>query len=158
MKITALALIATAAMTAPAAALDRCTPQEAKLDRNNARCDDLGFRRVTAAPDGLDVSAWARAMQSHERLVAKAIQMQDIGELRRQAIELRARSSDPQSWPDTDKWNLARVYCSTTAQELANFVDDKLKSTARGEIAAEASYKAYQEAARTCKRGVQKLK
>ncbi|MGO4286894.1 hypothetical protein [Bosea sp. TAB14] len=118
---------------------------------------------VVAAPQTLEaqetsVSAWAKAMQRHEQLVAKAAQISDVAELRRQSVELRARSAEPSSWPDEDRWTLARVYCATMAQELANFVDDKLKGTARGELAADASLKAYRNAGPNCKRGIQKLK
>lgn len=103
-------------------------------------------------------ATWSRAMQQHERLVLKAAQVRDASELKRQVIELRGRSGEPASWPDNDKWNLARVYCATMAQELANFADDKLKGSARGEIAAEASMKAYRDAGSSCKRGLAKAK
>jgi hypothetical protein len=158
MKAVILAALATLATAVPVFALERCSTQEIRRDSNNKRCDDLGFRRVLADPQGLDVVAWARAMKLHEQLVVKAIQITDVDELRRQAIELRSRSSDPSSWPDEDQWTLARVSCATMAQELANFVDDKLKGTARGEVAAEASLKAYRAAGPDCRRGIQKLK
>lgn len=114
--------------------------------------------QYSSAQDVKSVAAWAKAMQRHEQLIVKAIKISDIDELRRQAVELRKRSNEPSSWPDEDQWNLARVYCATMAQELANFVDDKLKGTARGEVAADASMKAYREAGPNCKRGIQKLK
>lgn len=113
---------------------------------------------VRAQEAGSTVATWAKAMQRHEQLVSKAIQIRDSAELRRQVIELRARSAESTSWPDEDRWNLARIYCATMAQELANFADDKLKGTARGEVAAEASFKAYRDAGPNCKRGIQKLR
>lgn len=116
------------------------------------------FASVSASASSLNVGDWARAMQRHEQLVSKAVQVRDVDELKRQSIELRARSSDPSSWPDGDKWTLARIYCATMAQELANFVDDKLKGTARGEVSAEASFKAYRQAGPMCKKGLAKVK
>lgn len=113
---------------------------------------------IEAQASSTDVSGWARAMQRHEQLVKKAVQVSDIAELRRQVVELRQRSSDPLAWPDEDQWTLARTYCATMAQELANFVDDKLKGTARGELAAEASMKAYRAAGPMCKKGILKAK
>ncbi|PZU93081.1 MAG: hypothetical protein DI527_07480 [Chelatococcus sp.] len=159
MKVVAALALLAPLIGSPASALDRCSAQEISQDRSNRRCDDLGFRRTVAAePSGMPVTRWARAMQAHEALVVKAVQIGDLAELQRQAAELRARSNDPTTWPDDDKWTVARIYCATTAQELANFVDDKLKRTARGEIAAEASLKAYREAGVKCRRGIAKLK
>lgn len=153
-----LLLSSTLLLPAPVPALERCSSQEIKQDPKNKRCDDLGFRVVRAEPHGLNVAEWARAMKLHEQLVVKAVQLGDVPELRRQATELRTRSSDPSSWPEDDRWTMARVYCATMAQELANFVDDKLKGTARGEVAAEASLKAYGQAGPLCRRGITKLK
>ncbi|SFD73958.1 hypothetical protein SAMN05428997_1482 [Bosea sp. CRIB-10] len=112
---------------------------------------------ATAQDARLNVATWAKSMQRHEELVVKAIQIKDIDELRRQAVELRTRSAEPSNWPNEDRWTFARIYCTTMAQELANFVDDKLKRTARGEVAADASFKAYRDAGPNCKKGLQKV-
>lgn len=113
---------------------------------------------MTVCAQASTAQSWEKAMKQSFRLIQKAVQVGDRQELIAQSLEVRRQLAEVSSWPDEDRWNFARVYCANMAQELANYADDKLKSSARGELAAEASFKAFRSAESNCKRGLIKVK
>lgn len=106
----------------------------------------------------IGVPAWLKLMASHERLIAKAIQIGDRDEIQSQSHQTRERIADVLKWPDEGRWTYARVYCANRAQELANYVADRLNTTAPGEVSADASFRAYRAAGKECQRGLSRLR
>ena len=150
--------------TAHPAAAGQCSPDDVKAANHwSMPC----FKEVepVAAPSArpatklaTGVPTWLKAMTRHERLIAKALQIGDREEVQRQSYEVRSRIAEIDAWPKDDAWTYARIYCTTRAQELANFADDKLKGSSRGEIAAEDSMRAYRDGTKECAKGLAKLK
>lgn len=154
-------------------AAEQCSASDTKADEHWASAICGGTPRKTQPPDpaptrtvelpaptrkSVGVDEWKSKVDKSYKLIVKSLEVGDIDELKRQSVDLRRQSSELEWWPKADNWTLARVYCTTMALELANFADDKLKASARGEIASEASIKAYRAADSECKRGIRKLK
>ncbi|CAM5764597.1 hypothetical protein [Bosea minatitlanensis] len=164
MRTIAIAVALTLTGAGAVAAAERCTPEELKDDGHWSRrlCDARGFRQavaVASSPGAIaGAEAWHRSLRQRETLINKALKLGDVSELKRQSIEIRRQMNDIDAWPQDDRWTVARVYCANTAQELSNFVEDKLKGSARGEVAAGVSLKAYRGADKECRRGLRMAK